>query len=146
MPPVQLLLLSALLFGAPLFLASVWGGSFNAKTPAESLRSGFGLTLWAERNLLLVVPVALISLHVVMPKRHGMTFYGHGAVVFYQSSFVLSTGGAAIVLGAGVLAHFHVDHRLLLLLPALWMAHLLRHLRGAYLMSWAGTVVRTVAL
>lgn len=146
MPPVQLLLLSALLFGAPLFVAFVRDGGFNLDRASHSFQSGFGLTLWAERNLLLLIPAALVALHAVAPRKGGVSFYGHGAVVFYQLSFLLLTGGAAIVLGAGLLGPLDVgSSSLVLLLPALWLGHFVLHLRGAYATSWPGAVVRTAA-
>lgn len=145
MPPVQLLLLSALLFGAPMFLKFVWEGGFKPSRTSDSFQTGLGLTLWAERNLLLLVPAALIALHVVAPRKPGMSFYRHGAVVFYQLSFMLLTGGGAIVLGEGVLGPLGVGSSLVLLLPALWLGHFLLHLRGAYEMSWPGAGVRTAA-
>ena len=88
----------------------------------------------------LLAPITMVILAVLLLFKRGYTFYDHGVVALYGLSFMALTITTAIILNALWPGAWPVAVTLALLV------HAVTHLRGAYRLSWFGSVLRTLVL
>lgn len=88
----------------------------------------------------LLAPVTMAMLALLLIFKRGYTLYDHGVVALYGLSFLALITTAAIVLNAVLPGDWPI-----VVLPLLF-GHAVLHLRGAYKLSWFGSVLRTLLL
>jgi hypothetical protein len=88
----------------------------------------------------LLAPVSILILAVLLVFKRGYTLYDHGVVSLYGLSFLALLVTLAIILNSIIPG----DWGLFVMLAVI--VHAVVHLRGAYKLSWFGSVVRTLLL
>jgi hypothetical protein len=84
--------------------------------------------------------VSILILAVLLVFKRGYTLYDHGVVSLYGLSFLALLVTLAIILNSIIPG----DWGLFVMLAVI--VHAVVHLRGAYKLSWFGSVVRTLLL
>lgn len=87
-----------------------------------------------------LAPLSMLILGLLMAFRRGYTLYDHGVVSLYGLGFF------GLTIAIGMLLPRPVGGWWEGVLPFLLPLHVLVHLKGAYGLSWAGAVVRSLAL
>lgn len=88
----------------------------------------------------LLAPISMVILALLLVFKRGYTFYDHGVVALYGLSFLVLITTLAMLLNTVLPGDWP-----LVVLPAA-VLHAVLHLRGAYHLSWFGSVARTLLL